>query len=326
VERRLTDREELDPDFVIVRSDGQPVFHLVNVVDDLDMGITHVLRGEDHLSNTAKHIALFRAFGVEPPRYAHIPLILNHDGSKMSKRDQGASLTAYLKDGFVPEALLNYLVLLGWSPKEDREIMPLAEIIERFDLPQINRSNARFDADKLAWMNYEYTRNLSPDRFQELAVQALHQAGMDTTSSPLPYVKAALETCRDKIKVFRDVPGFIGFYFQEDLGWDPSTAGEEWKPGAGEVLRRLGESLDSVSPYEADAIQARFKELAKELGVKTGALVHPARWACTAAKVGPSLYHLMAVLGPDRVRRRLAQARDALAGGVPPEPPPKTSS
>src|SRR5712664_4022426 len=118
VTRDLTDREMLDPDFVIVRSDGQPVFHLVNVVDDLEMGITHVIRGEDHLSNTAKHIALFRAFGVEPPKYAHIPLILNSDGTKMSKRDKGASLMTYLDEGYAPEAVANYLCLLGWSPKK----------------------------------------------------------------------------------------------------------------------------------------------------------------------------------------------------------------
>src|SRR5262245_3892639 len=137
VTRELTDREEMDPDFVIVRSDGQPVFHFVNVIDDLEMGITHVIRGEDHLSNTAKHIALFRAFGVEPPHYAHIPLILNIDGTKMSKRDKGASLTTYMQEGYAPEAVLNYLCLLGWSPKDNREIIPVQEISAMFDLPQI---------------------------------------------------------------------------------------------------------------------------------------------------------------------------------------------
>src|SRR3954469_10808288 len=136
VRRELTDREEVDPDFVIVRSDGQPVFHLVNVVDDLEMNISHVIRGEDHLSNTAKHIALFHAFGVEPPKYAHIPLILNINGTKMSKRDKGASLNTYLEEGFVPEAVVNYLCLLGWSPKNNREKMSLNEIIDLFDVPQ----------------------------------------------------------------------------------------------------------------------------------------------------------------------------------------------
>src|SRR3954452_4126592 len=132
VRRELTDREQTDPDFVIERSDGQPVFHLVNVIDDLEMNITHVIRGEDHLSNTAKHIALFRAFGVEPPKYAHIPLILNPDGTKMSKRDQGALMTAYVDGGYLPEAVVNYLCLLSWSPKDNREKIPLKEVVERF--------------------------------------------------------------------------------------------------------------------------------------------------------------------------------------------------
>src|SRR3989442_209308 len=195
VTRELTDREKLDPDFVIVRSDGQPVFHFVNVVDDLEMGITHVIRGEDHLSNTAKHIALFRAFGVEPPRYAHIPLILNANGSKMSKRDRGASLTTYLDEGFLPEAVNNYLCLLGWSPKDNTEKLSLAEVVGRFDLPQILRHNAKFDCEKLLWLQGEYCRELAPDRFYELAVHALAKAGLDTNALPVAYVKAALDTC-----------------------------------------------------------------------------------------------------------------------------------
>src|SRR5262245_33332788 len=204
VTRELTDREKLDPDFVIVRSDGQPVFHFVNVVDDLEMGITHVIRGEDHLSNTAKHIALFRAFGVAPPLYAHIPLILNQDGTKMSKSALGASLTHYMQNGYLPEAVVNYLCLLGWSPKNNREKMPVVEVIETFDLPQILRHNARFDIEKLKWLNGEYSRELSDDRFHELCVHALAHAGFDTNRFPLGYVKAALDTCKGKINLFTE--------------------------------------------------------------------------------------------------------------------------
>src|ERR1700722_9424469 len=208
VTRELTDREAADPDFVIVRSDGQPVFHFVNVVDDLEMNITHVIRGEDHLSNTAKHIALFRAFGVEPPKYAHIPLILNGDGSKMSKRDRGASLTTYLDEGFLPEAVNNYLCLLGWSPKDNTEKLSLKEVVERFDLPQILRHNAKFDYEKLVWLQGEYCREVSNDRFYELAVHALAKAGLDTNKLDVHYVKAALDTCKGKIKTFNELPAY----------------------------------------------------------------------------------------------------------------------
>src|SRR5271168_3322057 len=210
--RPLTDREEQDPDWVLVRSDGQPVFHFVNVVDDLEMGITHVIRGEDHLSNTAKHIALFRAFGVEPPKYAHIPLILNADGSKMSKRDKGASLTSYLDDGFLPEAVANYLCLLGWSPKENREKIPLAETIKLFDLPQVLRHNARFDIDKLHWLDGEYIREMSEERFRELGTAALRRAGYDLNKYPADYIAAALATCKGKVKRFGELGPYAGFY------------------------------------------------------------------------------------------------------------------
>src|SRR2546422_11665887 len=223
VTRELTDREKLDPDFVIVRSDGQPVFHFVNVVDDLEMGVTHVIRGEDHLSNTAKLIALFRAFGVEPPNYAHIPLILNQDGTKMSKRDQGASLTSYMQEGFAPEAVVNYLCLLGWSPKDNREVMPVQEIVAMFDLPQVLRHNARFDLNKLHWLNGEYIRSMAPDRFYELAVHVLARVGIKTDPFPVNYVKAALDTCREKVKLFSEVAAFPDFYFTDEVAYSPDT-------------------------------------------------------------------------------------------------------
>ena len=308
VKRELTDREEQDPDFVIVRSDGQPVFHFVNVVDDLEMGITHVIRGEDHLTNTAKHIALFRAFGVEPPHYAHIPLILNQDGTKMSKSAVGASLSTYMQDGFAPEAVLNYLCLLGWSPKDNREKLPVEDVIQIFDLPQILRHNARFDMDKLKWLNYEYIRNMASDRFTELAVHALARAGLDTNKYPAGYVKAALDTCKDKLKLFNDAPAFADFYFKEEFDYDPEAVPKDFIPENKPRLMRLKEALEKLNSFGWEAIQKTFNETAAALGVKAGVLVHPARLACTGKKVGPSLYHLMDVLGKERVLQRLDRA------------------
>jgi glutamyl-tRNA synthetase len=308
VRRELTDREFLDPDFVIVRSDGQPVFHLVNVVDDLEMEITHVIRGEDHLSNTAKHVELFRAFGATPPRYAHIPLILNPDGSKMSKRDQGASLTGYMEQGYVPAAVVNYLCLLGWSPKDDRQVLPLADVIGRFDLPQILRANARFDMAKLQWMNFEYIKQLDPAGFRAHALPALERAGVDTAHHPVEYIDAALATCREKIKVFADLPPFADFYFLEDFEYDLEAARNEFVPANAPRVTRLREALAGLEPFDATRVQETFKRVAGELGVKVGVLVHPARLACTGRAVGPSLYHLIEVLGRDRVMARLDRA------------------
>jgi glutamyl-tRNA synthetase len=306
--RKLTDREEQDPDFVIVRSDGEPVFHLVNVVDDLEMGITHVIRGEDHLSNTAKHIALFKAFDVSPPRYAHIPLILNADGSKMSKRDQGASLSSYMVEGYAPEAVVNYLCLLGWSPKGNREKMPLSEIVEMFDLPQILRHNARFDMTKLQWLNFEYLREMNDDRFYELCVHSLARAGLDTNRFPLEFVKAALDTCKGKLKLFADLPAYAGFYFKDEITPDAESVKKDYVPENRPRIQKLREAFAAAPSFDPQAIEAALKGTATELGVKAGVLVHPTRLACSGQPTGPSLYHMLAVLGRDVVLARLDKA------------------
>lgn len=308
VTRELTDREMEDPDFVIVRSDSQPVFHLVNVIDDLEMGITHVIRGEDHLSNTSKHIALFRAFGVEPPAYAHIPLILNSDGTKMSKRDQGASLTTYEVDGYVSEAVVNYLCLLGWSPKQNREVLARGEIVQLFDLPQILRHNARFDATKLQWLNGEYIRTMSFDRFCELAVSALTRAGLQPARFDPSYVRAALETCVGKVKQFSELAAYAGFYFLDEIPFDVEALRTSLGPAERSRLSSLREAFVKLDRFEAALLEISLKEAAKALGVKVGVLVHPCRFACTGNTSGPSLYHLLEVLGRDRVLRRIGQA------------------
>jgi glutamyl-tRNA synthetase len=312
VRRELTDREQADPDFIIVRSDGQPVFHLVNVVDDLEMGITHVIRGEDHLSNTAKHIALFRALGAEPPKYAHIPLILNLDGTKMSKRDKGASLATYMEEGYVPAALLNYLCLLGWSPKNNREKMTLAEVVEAFDLPQILRHNARFDLIKLVWLNGEYMRELSEKQSYDLYKAAITQGGFDLKKYPEEYVKGSFDTCRGKVNLSSEYPTYAGFYFNEELTYNPEAAQKEFTPENEPRLARLREALAKLEPFEPDPIGNTVKAVAQELGVKAGVLVHPTRLACTGSTAGPSLYHLLAILGKERALARIDRALERM--------------
>jgi len=311
VVRKLTDREELDPDFVIVRSDGQPVFHFVNVVDDLEMSITHVIRGEDHLSNTAKHIALFKAFGVQPPHYAHIPLILNADGTKMSKRDRGASLMTYLEEGFLPEAVTNYLCLLGWSRKDNTEKLSLAEVADRFDLPQVLRHNAKFDFEKLLWLQGEYCRELPEDRFYELSVHALAKAGLDTNKFDVNYVKAALDTCKGKIKTFGELPAYGGFYFRDEITYDPEAAKKSFVPENKPRLEKLRAAFAVANPFNATALEAALKAVATKLGVKAGVLVHPVRLAVSGNPSGPSLYHLLEVMGKEKVMERIEKALES---------------
>lgn len=308
--RPLTDREEADPDWVLVRSDGNPVFHLVNVIDDLEMGITHVIRGEDHLANTAKHIALFKAFAVEPPNYAHIPLILNPDGSKMSKRDHGAHVNNYQDDGYTPEAVLNYLALLGWSPADGKEFLPVPELVTRFGLDRVNRSPAKFDVKKLEALHFEHTRILEPARFVERGVAALARAGIPTAAFAPEYVAAALETAREKGKLFKDLPAFVDFYFAPDdaVPVDPETRAKALGASARAPLEKLAAAFGLLADFRAADLEVAIKSLAAESGTKVGAWVQPARAACTGKSVGPSLYHLLEVLGRERVQRRLAAA------------------
>lgn len=320
VRRELTDREQLDPDWVLVRSDGQPVFHLVNVVDDLEMGITHVIRGEDHLSNTAKHIALFRAFGVEPPRYAHIPLILNPDGSKMSKRDKGAVVTNYLEEGYAPEAVANYLSLLGWSPLDGKEWLSVAELVARFGLDRVNRSPARFDERKLAALHFEHTRVMDADRFVALGREYLWRAGVALQGHEDGYVVASLMTAREKGLLFKDLASFVGFYFKAD--GEVEVPVEVQAKALWEVQRRQLGVLRAAyaglgeGSFTAARLESELKRVAGEMGVKAGTLTQPARAACTGSMVGPSLYHLMEVLGRERVLARTGRwAEGAEAAG-----------
>jgi len=302
--RELTDREEIQPDFVIVRSDGKPVFHLVNVVDDIEMGITHVIRGEDHLSNTSKHIALFKAFEVEPPKFGHIPLILNSNGSKMSKRDDGASLEGWQKAGYVPGAVNNYLSLLGWSPKDDSQVLPMVEIIERFDLPQINRANARFDLEKLEWMNYEHLRMLPMEQYRLMATSA----GVEFGEATDEYISAALATCQDKVKKIDELPAFCSFYFTDDFEYDQAMASKAFASENKEPFIQLRAKYGDIETFAPEPLESALKALADELELKVRNLVMPARCACTGVKVGPSLYDLMSVLGRDRVLSRFDKA------------------
>ena len=312
-----------DPDLVIQRKDGTPVFHLVNVVDDLEMGITHVIRGEDHLSNTPKHLALIEAFGAQPPHYAHIPLILNPNGSKMSKRDVGASIQDYEDQGYLAAAVRNYLCLLGWSPKDNREILPIEEVIAKFDLPQVNRANARFDADKLFWINGEYFRAATLETIEPLALTILRKESVIGEDYDQAYFRAALAIVKEKIKVGRELPAWMGYFFREDFAYDAAAAKKVFTPEGLANLTKLKERLGAIDPisFNAATIEVDFKSLAAQTDQKLGALIHPTRLAVSGSPVGPSLYHLLEVLGPARVlsrlERALAEGAGSLSGSAP---------
>ena len=307
IEFDLTD-PETNPDMTIRRPDGSWIFHFVNVVDDIEMKISHVIRGEDHLSNTPKHVQLYRALGATPPRFAHIPLILNKDHSKMSKRDQGASLNTYIDGGYLPEAVRNYLCLLGWSPKDDREKIDIEEVVRLFELEKVHRKNASFDLDKCTWLNGEYVRELGEERFQQLARQALEKAGFDLSKFSPAYVHAAIQTCTGKFKIFSELPGYGGFYFKDDFEYNSESVAKHFVPENKPRLVAVREAFAALEDFGAANLEQALKGTAAQLGVKVGVLVHPTRLAVTGSNAGPSLYHLLEILGKEKVLARLDRA------------------
>ena len=299
---------ETHPDMTLRRPDGSWIFHFVNVVDDIEMKISHVIRGEDHLSNTPKHIELYRALGATPPCFAHLALIHNKDGSKMSKRDQGASVDYYMKKGYLPAALRNYLCLLGWSPKDNREKMPIEEIVRIFDLKNIVRSNATFDPDKLHWLNGEYARELGEEEFLRVARTTLQSAGVNLEEYPEGYVRGALLTCQGKINTFDELPAYGGFYFSDTIVYNPEGLAKHFIAENKPRLQTLRDAFALLESFGAAEIEGALKTKAAGLGVKVGTLVHPTRLAVTGSNAGPSLYHLLEVLGQEKVLARMDRA------------------
>ena len=276
------------------------------------MKISHVIRGEDHLSNTPKHIELYKAIGAPPPVFAHIPLILNRDGSKMSKRDEGAAVANYIEQGYAPEAVRNYLCLLGWSPKDNREKIDIDEVVKLFELEKINRRNAAFDLDKCFWLNGQYIAQMSLDRFIELARPFLEKAKIDISNEE--YLRSVLAIVKEKIKLFKDVPDWTSYFFTEDYEFDSDAVKKVFdKPEAAARLKDLREEFSKIDKWDFQTLESALKSLAQKLGCKTGDLVHPARVAASGRSVGPSLYHMLEVMGKGRVLKRFDRMMTKLA-------------
>ncbi len=301
-----------DEDFVIVRSDGNPVFHLVNVVDDITMKVTHIIRGEDHLSNTSKHALLYAGFGVEPPAFAHIPLILKQNGpGKMSKRDQGALIEEYQRRGYLPEALVNFLCLLGWNPGDNREKMLIEDIVRLFDLPGVNQSNARFDDKKLAHMNMAYLLELPADRFVALAREYFERhSAAHATSAALAaddaYFRDVMLLSQPKVKGVEELPAYTAYFFGEDFPIDPKVRDKVMGKGDPKArLRELVETLPAVDFASDSAIEEGIKTLATRNGLGFGDYQAVTRLALSGTNVGPSITGMIRVLGRERVRTRI---------------------
>ena len=293
-------------DFVLLRSDGTPTYHMSVVVDDIDMGITHVIRGEDHLSNTPKHIPLFRALGGEVPTFGHLPLILGPDKKRLSKRYGATSVEEFRNEGILPQALYNFLALLGWNPGDDREIMTRQEMIAAFSVDRLNDSPAVFDREKLWWMNAQYMLRMSLQDLWPHLEPFLEQAGLKNADRGR--LMAALELYRTRTRTLRELAEMVVPYFQDELTYDPTASAKYLKdPELPAHLEALRERYRALPAFTKEALEADLRSLADERQIKAGVLIHPTRMALSAAAVGPPLFDLIEVLGREVSDLRLGR-------------------
>ncbi|HEX2254372.1 MAG TPA: glutamate--tRNA ligase [Thermoanaerobaculia bacterium] len=300
--------EVLD-DFILLRSDGLPTYHLSVVVDDVDMAVTHVLRGDDHLSNTPKHIALFRALGAPEPTFGHLPLILGPDKKRLSKRTGATSVEEFRAQGILPQALYNYLALLGWTPEDEAEILSREELIERFTVERLNASAAVFDRDKLAWMNARYLSGLPLDAVWPHLQPFLDEVGLGTHGVAVEHdrLRAAVELHRNRAGDLKELAEQVAFYFRERIDYDEEASrkylADRELPNRLDALR---DRYTQCEPFGVEGLEACLRDLAEGFGVKAAYLIHPLRMALSGTKAGPPVFDLVAVMGREPTRRHLA--------------------
>jgi glutamyl-tRNA synthetase len=296
-----------EPDMTVRRPDGSYIFHFVNVVDDIEMGVTHVIRGEDHLSNTWKHMDLFAAFGKEPPIYAHIPLILNPDGTKMSKRDEGSAVASYQEEGFLAKAVFNYLCMLGWTPRAETEKLSATEMAALFDPGQIHSANARFDHKKCQWFNAQYLRELPEDEYYVHARPFLVKAGYAIEDEGI--AAKAVYSVKEKISLFKELPEWVHYFFREDYPFEADVVQKlKAKPENAALLEAAAIAIGKLETWDEAAIHNAVESAAISMGAKPGALMPLLRFALTGQARGPGVTTIIDLVGQSRTLGRIGRA------------------
>ncbi|HPU01159.1 MAG: glutamate--tRNA ligase [Firmicutes bacterium] len=304
------DNSTLD-DFIIVKSNGLPTYNFASVVDDALMEITDVIRGEEHLSNTPRQQLCIEALGYEAPRYAHVPMILAPDRSKLSKRHGATSVEEFRERGYLPEALLNYIALLGWSPGE-KEIISLSEMIALFSLERVNRTAAIYDVSKLTWMNGHYLREAPLERLAEKALPFFEREGLlraPLEGEELSYYQKVVDTVRDRVKTLAELAEASTYFYRDDFPYDSKGVEKHFrKEGSAELLRRAAALLRELEPFEMETIESAYRALSEELGISAGRLIHSTRLAISGRTMGPGLFDIIVLLGRRRTVERLEKA------------------
>ncbi|OGC35449.1 glutamate--tRNA ligase [candidate division WOR-1 bacterium RIFOXYB2_FULL_48_7] len=302
---RVVFKNEVLDDFVLVKSDGFPTYNFACVLDDHLMEISHVIRGDDHLSNTPRQILLYQAFGWGLPRFAHIPMILGKDRARLSKRHGATSVIAYNDIGYLPDAMINYIAKLGWG-HGDQELFSRQELIESFSLEGVTKNPAIFDLDKLNWLNGQYIRNILPERLVDLCepLVVAKYGRQDFT-----YLSRVIRLFQDRLVLIPDIVNLCGYFFEKVTAYDPKGAEKYFKKdNAKAILSALGQRLGQLDPFVKEHIEAVFKELAKEMNLKLGEVIHPCRLAISGRTETPPMYDVVELLGKEQVSARIQSA------------------
>ena len=310
----VTFESDTQDDQVLIKSDGMPTYHLANVIDDHLMGITHVIRGEEWLSSTPKHVFLYQAFGWEPPVFAHLPLLLSPSGGKLSKRNAETlglpvTVSQYREAGYEPEALINWLAFLGWNPGTEKEIFSIEELSDVFSLERVGSHGVQLDIDKLKWYNEQYIRSFSTEELIRRARPYLDQAGIDADEA---YLGRVAELMQERISLVKDLATECPYFFADPSAYEEQGVKKRWKTDAADLLTHYAQRLDALDLLTAESAEEMLRSIAAERDVGAGRIIHPARLAVSGLSFGPSLFHMMEVLGKQTCIRRIKQATAVL--------------
>lgn len=296
-------------DQVLIKSDGSPAYNFCCVVDDSDMGITHIIRGDDHVSNTPKQIMFYRALGLKPPEFGHMPLMMGTDGAKLSKRHGGVSVEEYKNEGFLPEALRNYLMLLGWSLGEDREIISLEEAVKIFEINDMTGVQSKFDIQKLKWMNSEYIMATETDKLAELVKEQLEKDGKDSSGASEEYFKKIVELYKVRIKALQEFWLLTDYFFTDDFLVDEKGKRKYLDKEESKLnLKAFLERLEKEEDFSREKLEEVCRNIAEKKNLKAGEIIHPTRMAISGKTKGAGLFEIMELLGKEKVLKRMKSA------------------
>ncbi len=312
IRERVTIANSILDDQVLIKSDGFPTYHLAVVVDDHLMRISHVIRGEEWLSSTPKHVLLYRSFGWELPVFAHLSLLLNPDKSKLSKRQGDVAVEEYRAKGYLNEALVNFVALLGWNPGDDREIFTMEELVREFSLERVGKSGAVFNVEKLNWLNFQHLRRKPDAEVLQLLNKELTRAGIDPSHFSEQYLLGVISAMRERVTFVRDVLEKSPYFFRPVDHYDPDVVKKRWKPHTPNHVRVLAEEFSKLQSPRKEDYEAALVRVADALSIKPPELIHPLRLAVSGMGAGPGLYDILALLGRDEVLRRIQTAIERL--------------